>query len=685
MPFRGGKRRRRNYNNEKFKRPKVFNSHPNNKQFFSKESLTEKEVGITEYLTDLEGFSGIIKARYSDFHVNEINNSGEIAKLTDISPPDFRQVPVNTSCENTTVLPEETWEKIKQIASREDAEPVEIDASSLTKEERTVIHEHITRIYGGKIIAHTEVKDDKSKIIRFRKHTSNRGVDKRLQWPNGKGVYVYFLLYKEAMDTLEATYKISDCLKMKSGAFTYAGVKDKRAKTTQWFCVKKVAPQTLINKTQFLRNIHIGNITFHDEPLKLGHLKGNRFRVALRNVTANENTINRALESLKTIGFINYYGLQRFGSDKEVPTYKIGIALLRGQWKEACSLILDPKSSEDPGSEIAQAKRVFQETSNSELANKEFSKWYNKCVESKLLIGFNKNHKNDYVNALENIPRNMRLLYIHSFQSFIWNQLVSRRIKEFGMNPIVGDLVLVSEDIVTTADVLDEEEVSNRQEVKVLTEADLGAYSIYDVVLPLPGYDIKYPENIVKTWYKDVLEEHDLSLELPKQKVRTYNISGAYRKILAHVNNLSWKTLRYNHPNDVLIRSDYEELIGNAEPKDNPQGQYTGLVLDFCLDSSCYATMVLREILKIDTSTSQQSKLNDYHADQVPKIIVTTDEDVSSSVTDSLLFNTATYEEFKQQINAIELTTEKHKSEDDAGNNSKKLKTSEEDDSANLV
>lgn len=163
-------------------------------------------------------------------------------------------------------------------------------------------------------------------------------VDRRNQWPSDKGEYVHFLLYKECTDTLEATFKISDCLRMKSSTFTYAGVKDKRAKTTQWFSVKKVHPRDLILKTKPLRKIHVGNITFKNEPLKLGQLKGNHFRIALRNVTADNDVIEKALNSFKEHGFINYYGLQRFGNDKEVPTFEIGVKLMQGNWKEVIKI-----------------------------------------------------------------------------------------------------------------------------------------------------------------------------------------------------------------------------------------------------------------------------------------------------------------------------------------------------------
>lgn len=33
-------------------------------------------------------------------------------------------------------------------------------------------------------------------------------------------------------------------------------------------------------------------------------------------------------------------------------------------------------------------------------------------------------------------------MYIHSYQSYVWNNLVSKRIEEYGLKAVPGDLVL---------------------------------------------------------------------------------------------------------------------------------------------------------------------------------------------------------------------------------------------------
>lgn len=67
-------------------------------------------------------------------------------------------------------------------------------------------------------------------------------------------------------------------------------------------------------------------------------LQGNRFIIALRNVIGNESQILANLESLKEVGFINYYGSQRFGT-RHVPTHYIGKQLILGRWQKVIRLV----------------------------------------------------------------------------------------------------------------------------------------------------------------------------------------------------------------------------------------------------------------------------------------------------------------------------------------------------------
>lgn len=56
--------------------------------------------------------------------------------------------------------------------------------------------------------------------------------------------------------------------------------------------------------------------------------------------------VSNAMESLIKNGFINYYGLQRFGNCKDIPTYDIGRALINQKWATAAELLMKPRKNE---------------------------------------------------------------------------------------------------------------------------------------------------------------------------------------------------------------------------------------------------------------------------------------------------------------------------------------------------
>ena len=52
----------------------------------------------------------------------------------------------------------------------------------------------------------------------------------------------------------------------------------------------------------------------------------------------------------------------------------------------------------------------------------------------------------NFKEALGRLPRTLQLMYIHAYQSYLWNRMVSFRLKTLGMKPAVGDLVLCRDD-----------------------------------------------------------------------------------------------------------------------------------------------------------------------------------------------------------------------------------------------
>lgn len=65
-------------------------------------------------------------------------------------------------------------------------------------------------------------------------------------------------------------------------------------------------------------------------------------------------------------------------------------------------------------------------------------------MEKSILLNLRKN-TNGFYNAFQAIPRNTRFIYIHAYQSFVWNRVVSERLKRFGTKVLVGDLAIKKE------------------------------------------------------------------------------------------------------------------------------------------------------------------------------------------------------------------------------------------------
>ncbi|KAI9561011.1 hypothetical protein GHT06_011967 [Daphnia sinensis] len=615
------------------------------KQECVKTERKETDIGISEYVSKGPGFSAILKQRYSDFQVHEIDMNGTVIHLTDQSIVEYVAPPPSVElAEQQSVLTTEQWKNIEDMLKNGDPKQVEIDVTEKSKEERQNIHKIVRARYKDENVASNSAPVDGKTIMKIFK-IEGRKERRRNDQLRMRSIYTQFVLYKENLSTMEAVGTIARILKMKSAYFMTAGTKDKRAITSQLVTVNYVEPLRLFNSVKNNTKIAVGNFTFTDKPLQLGNLKGNRFVIVLRNVLGDESQILANLESLKEVGFINYYGSQRFGT-RHVPTHFIGKQLILGRWQEAINLILEPPEINGKFQRDYDLTLARVEYKSSKDAHKAFGKIKKSIhtIEAQLLLNL-KTHGKDLVGALNTIPRNLRLTYIHAYQSFLWNTVVSKRLSTFGLKPIVGDLVYApdsnddgvdpememenEEHMEAETDQSNEkdgdDEKSNRKaqrnqrKVIFIDENNIHNYTIYDVLLPLPGFDITYPANEVAKWYTELLQADGLSEMDFKQSTKTYNLGGAYRLVMSKPSDVKWKFVRYADPTLTLIPSDWDRLQKTQPPPaDVKDGAYLGLILEFNLPASAYATMALREITKMDMSSEFQTSLNEAGGTKLP-------------------------------------------------------------------
>ncbi|MGB5792337.1 tRNA pseudouridine(13) synthase TruD [Poseidonibacter sp.] len=148
---------------------------------------------------------------------------------------------------------------------------------------------------------------------------------------SGEGEHLILKIRKKDLATWDALEIIAKFVGCKSRDIGYAGLKDKNAMTIQCISINKKYEEKL--KSFNHANIKILNTTYHNNKIKVGHLKGNKFFIRLKRVNLIDcRKIEEALGKIVTYGMPNYFGFQRFGIEGD--NYKKGKAIIEGTLKE---------------------------------------------------------------------------------------------------------------------------------------------------------------------------------------------------------------------------------------------------------------------------------------------------------------------------------------------------------------
>jgi len=312
---------------------------------------------------------------------------------------------------------------------------------------------------------------------------------------SGEGEHIIVKFRKKDLTTWDALSIFAEQLGCKNRDIGYAGLKDKNAMTVQQISIPKSCEEKL-NKFNHA-NIKILETNRHNNKIKIGHLKGNKFFIRLKRVTPMDaRKIEEAISRIVNFGMPNYFGFQRFGIEGN--NYEKGEAIIKGELKE----------------KNRKLKQMYINAYQSHL----FNSWLSKRIEvSKLVDAFAPKEIFEKLNLPLDIVKNMKKQE-HPFK-LLPGDLMSHY--PFGKIFHVEDLEAEAEkfskkDRVATG-------ILCGKRVKIAVDLAYEIEKEYDIKIPEDGarrFSWVFPDE-VQTNYKEDKNWMEIQFSLPKGSYAT--------------------------------------------------------------------------------------------------------------------------------------------------------------------
>ncbi len=327
----------------------------------------------------------------------------------------------------------------------------------------------------------------------------------------------------------------------------FAGTKDKRSISIQYFCILNYRENVDLK----LKDVEILEIFRSNAELNIGDLFGNKFGVYLSDAICDER-VSQIEEELRGV-FPNFFGVQRFGAARPI-THLVGKYILHGDFEEAVRYYIGYPSS----FEKDEGREIFFNMLDAKDAIKNISKIAS--YERAMLNHLIKNPE-DYIGALRTLPRNLLMLFVHGYQSYLFNKMVSERLIE-GVDVKIGDVIMKTDALgLPTQDYVKVNDF-NIEKIRKL----IGKRRAYISTL-LFGYNSELSGGIQGEIERRVIEEEGIKKEMFKiREIPEVSSKGRRRNILSPI-------LDYSRE-DCLFK--------------------------FTLHRGAYATSLMREFMKQD-------------------------------------------------------------------------------------
>ncbi len=328
--------------------------------------------------------------------------------------------------------------------------------------------------------------------------------------PSSKGDHLVCVLVKRDWEQNKAIKEISNRLHISRKRISYAGTKDKRALTSQRISIRKAEPKDI--EEMKIKDIEIHSIKKSVDKVAMGDLWGNKFTIKV-------NTDQEIKESIVPEKVPNYFGHQRFGKIRPI-THLVGKALLEENPEKAVKIYL-AKTFEDESEDAKKAREWLKENWEEKPFKEALKKYPDYLGYERTLIHHLAEYPRDFINAIRELPKNLEIMFIHAYQSHLFNQYIDK-VKDKDIQQEKGPIYGYKT------------ELENEYEEEVLEEENLNLDDFKNSLMPEISVEGERRELFIDLKDFEILEEgkgyYVVSFSLPKGSYATVVMDEIFKK-----------------------------------------------------------------------------------------------------------------------------------------------------------
>lgn len=231
------------------------------------------------------------------------------------------------------------------------------------------------------------------------------------------GGYTVYHVEKQGVTTPEVETLLARRLRRAPSAVRFPALKDRNAVAVQYVAVQGRGPAWVEGPGFFARRM--GRAA---RPLHPADLRGNRFTIVVRDLTAEEASgLGGLLATLARDGLPNYFDQQRFGSRTatgDLPGRRI---LLRDAAGALHAHLAEPLEG-DPPDVLAFKRTAAEHWGEWEVLFEAAPRPSN----FRSVLTYLRDHPDDFRRALDLVTPRLLSLYVEAYQSLLWNRIVAR-------------------------------------------------------------------------------------------------------------------------------------------------------------------------------------------------------------------------------------------------------------------